>query len=334
MPTWLDFLLACGLFLIGLRLSAFFSGSETGFYRLSVLRLSIDARAGDRPSERLLWFARNPAYFVATCLVGNNVANYLTTAAIGWGLVALFGATTDLLEVAATLMISPIIFLFGELLPKNIYYLAPMSRSQQNIRWFRYFFRAFLPISAPLVQLTRVFERFSGQSHQPTELVLGRSRLVQLMQQGHREGVLTDLQSRLAHGLLQLAPQSVMSSMIPTPRVLGVSESSSQAEILDFARRFGLSAVAVHRADDEQGWFGYAFVAELILNQTGRPIIHSMPVIPYQTSKLEALNRMQLLDASYGVVVRNEEILGIVARNGLVEQIYRPEVGLASRALA
>ena len=38
---------ATALFLIGLRLSAFFSGSETGFYRASFLRLSIEANAGD-----------------------------------------------------------------------------------------------------------------------------------------------------------------------------------------------------------------------------------------------------------------------------------------------
>ena len=81
--TTLLFAGAAGLFFLGLRLSAFFSGCETGFYRASFLRLTIDAQAGDRIAGRLLWFARNPGYFVATTLVGNNVANYLTTFAIG-----------------------------------------------------------------------------------------------------------------------------------------------------------------------------------------------------------------------------------------------------------
>src|SRR6056300_1297885 len=71
------------LFLVGLRLSAFFSGVETGFYRISVLRLNIDSQAGDKVASRLLWFIQNPSRFVATCLVGNNVANYVTTLAVG-----------------------------------------------------------------------------------------------------------------------------------------------------------------------------------------------------------------------------------------------------------
>ena len=66
------------IFILGLWLSAFFSGSETGFYRMSFVRLSIDAHAGDRTAKRILWFVRHPSAFVATTLVGNNVANFLT----------------------------------------------------------------------------------------------------------------------------------------------------------------------------------------------------------------------------------------------------------------
>ena len=35
------------LFLVGVFLSAFFSGSETGFYRATRVRLTMDAMSGD-----------------------------------------------------------------------------------------------------------------------------------------------------------------------------------------------------------------------------------------------------------------------------------------------
>ena len=41
--------IACGLGLVGLLLSALFSGAETGFYRATRLRLVLDAMGGDRP---------------------------------------------------------------------------------------------------------------------------------------------------------------------------------------------------------------------------------------------------------------------------------------------
>ena len=70
------------LLLLGLLLSAFFSGSETGFYRVTRVRLVLDGRDGDFISRRLLWLTNNPSVFVATTLVGNNLANYLTSFAI------------------------------------------------------------------------------------------------------------------------------------------------------------------------------------------------------------------------------------------------------------
>jgi len=128
--TLLFALAAVLLFLVGLALSAFFSGAETGFYRISYVRLSIDAQAGDRIAKRLQWFVHNPGPFVATTLVGNNVANYLTTIAIGMGLAVLSHDRSQPLhwfwQIAATLLLAPVVFLFGELMPKSRYYRAPM----------------------------------------------------------------------------------------------------------------------------------------------------------------------------------------------------------------
>lgn len=317
---------AVGLFLVGLRLSAFFSGAETGFYRLSLPRLSIDARAGEKWAKQLLWFSKNPAYFVATCLIGNNVANYLTTAAIGWGALILFTETTEQIDIAATLLMSPIIFQFGELLPKSVYYLTPVKRLQKDIRWFRYFFRAFIFLSYPLVLITRLFEKLSAQKHQPAEIVLGRSRLVQLMQHGHEEGVLTDVQSRLTNGLLQLAPQVVTSSMTPVARILGMSESATREELLVFAKKIGISGIILHRDGQPDNWYYYSMVSELLSAKRTKSVIREMPVINPKSSKLVALHQLQCEQATYGIVRNSEKIYGIVARNGLIAQIFRPEM--------
>ncbi|MCA9014530.1 MAG: DUF21 domain-containing protein, partial [Planctomycetaceae bacterium] len=110
------------LFAIGMRLSALFSGSETGFYRVSFLRLNIDANHGDLVAKRLCWFAQNPSYFVATTLIGNNLANDLTTIAISIGVAEVFQQSGGSAEIITTILFTPIIFIFGELVPKNLYY--------------------------------------------------------------------------------------------------------------------------------------------------------------------------------------------------------------------
>ena len=80
MSGMLPYLGALALFIACLRLSAFFSGVETGFYRVSYLRVSIDAQSGDPIARRILWFCQNPSDFVITALIGNNVAQYGLTA--------------------------------------------------------------------------------------------------------------------------------------------------------------------------------------------------------------------------------------------------------------
>ena len=71
-----------GLFAAGLALSAFFSGAETGFYRVQRLRLVLDGMSGNWLASGLLALANRPSLYVATTLIGNNVANYMTSLAI------------------------------------------------------------------------------------------------------------------------------------------------------------------------------------------------------------------------------------------------------------
>jgi CBS domain containing-hemolysin-like protein len=311
------------LFLLGLRLSAFFSGSETGFYRASHLRLGIDAHGGDRVAARIMWFVRNPGYFVATTLVGNNVANYLTTLAIGLAAVTLFPENAGWLEIVATLALAPLVFIFGELVPKYLYYRAPTSLLRQGAMWFLFFYRLFLVVSFPLIWITKLFERFGNLEKERRELVLGRSRLVQVLSQGHREGLLSEVQSRLVHGLMHTAAQPVSGSMTPTSRILGLPEDASREEMLDFARRYGVPNVAVKRAGTDSDWYGYLRVVDLAVSR--RPhtaLIRALPRIESSASKLEALLTLREADKAYGAVFSETQIVGIVSERGLVEQLF------------
>lgn len=316
------------LFVLGIRLSAFFSGSETGFYRLSLPRLMIDAQAGQKAARRLLWFAQHPAYFMATTLVGNNVAHYLITCSVSLAVVFLFSSETAWLEIAATLVISPVIFLLGELLPKSVYYRAPWTFLRREIKWLRICFVLFLPATWPLVGVTRLLEKLRPGSEKPLDLVLGRNRLAQVVGHGHREGVLTEAQTRLAAGLLQIAPQPVSASMIPKDRVLGVDNAATREQVLDFARRFGLTLVTIRRADADHEWYAYVRISELVLqNKPLAALLHKMPQIERRASKLEALQLLRAASEVQAAVVDQGRVLGIVNQRGLAEQMFRHETG-------
>ena len=325
MSVSIQLLLGLLLFLLGLRLSAFFSGAETGFYRVGWLRLNIESRAGNRAASRILWFARNPAHFVATTLVGNNVANYVTTLSIGFLAVALPFAHGDWVEIAGTLAMAPVVFLFGELVPKNVYYRAPLMLLLRDSRWFGLFYRAFLPATLPLIWIARLFERFAGENENRPDLVLGRNRLAQVLSQGHQEGLITDLQGRLVNSLLTKSVLSVADSMIPVDRVIGLDETATSAEALQHARQYGLRSIPLRRAGSDDDWNAYVRVVDLTLTSRPLPRLRrEMPVLDSRMTRLEAMLTLRQAGRELGVVKDGERVLGLVSEHGLVQQLFRP----------
>jgi putative hemolysin len=332
MSGMLPYLGALALFLFGLRLTAFFSGAETGFYRASYLRVSIDAQAGDTVAKRILWFCQNPTNFVVTALIGNNVAHYLLTVAVGIIFVELGMSEGMTAEVVATLLIAPFVFTFGELIPKNLYYRAPLRLLRRNVGWFALFYRLFLPLSFPLISLTRVLQRFSRTAANRPGQLLGRARLVQVLSQGHQEGLLLDVQRKLIEGLTHLAGQSVLLSVTPTHRILGLAENAAREDVLSFARRYGLTNVALRRTTSPDSWFAYLRVADVALTQ--RPLAslaREMPIIDSSASKLETLLTLRSQGAAYGVVKSGQRTMGLASDHGLSEQLFREPQSMGAR---
>ena len=325
MPPWLDFLAAVLLLAIGIRLSAFFSGSETGFHRVSYLRLTAAAHDGDPAARRILRFVRNPAEFTATTLVGNTTATLITAAGVVFLARAMSFGDSVWAAVIAALALLPFAYLFGELLPKNLNNRAPFHMLRNGSRWFLLAHRLLLPVSWPLILLSRAVQRGGAADPEaPLALALGRTRLVQVLKRGHAEGLLTDAQSRLVGGLLQTAPLPVIDSAIPLGRILGVDDETPRDGVLDFARRFGVSSVMVRTAGSTDGWYGYVRIADLMVtNWPVSLLTRPMPRVEATASRLEAIQILRQNGAQYGVVYRRDRVVGAVSEHGLVEQLFR-----------
>jgi len=292
---------------------------------MSLPRLMIDAQAGDKTARFLQSLSRRPSQFMAAMLVGNNIANYIITIALGWFVAVLgFGGGMGA-DIAATLCSAPLIFVCGELLPKNLYYRAPLHFLRRDARRLRIVNALLLPASWPLHLLTKLLERLRPAEGPSLDVLLGRNRLAQVMTHGHREGVLTEAQIQLATGLLHIAPQAIVASMIPADRVFGIEAGASREQVLDFARRYGVAQVAVRRPRQPSDWYAYVNVAEAAIeNKSIDACLHALPVIPSTARKLEALQQLRTAGAALGVVRDGERVIGIVNYRGLAEQLFRP----------
>ncbi len=312
------------LFFYGLKLSAFFSGSETGFYRVSTLQLTLEKQRGDAVASRLFYFVTHPERFVATTLVGNNVANYLTTLAIGLVVGALWKNSAGSAEIVATLLLTPAVFIFGELIPKSLYYRSPMLLLRGGAVTFRIFYYLFLPISYPLIVLSRFVSRFGNSDKRPLEVVFGRNRLYGVLEAGEKEGLLTELQRTLAENLMQVADQPVSNSMWPVNTVKGVCETSTVDEVLEFSTRTETAHVLLHAEGKPTEWTSILRVADMIATGLApRLVMEPLPVFDADQPRLEVLSKLSRQYALVGRVERGGRIIGVVHRRALISLLFR-----------
>ena len=325
MLFWIQLTVSVVLFLLGVRLSAFFSGSESGFYRVSFLRLSIDAHAGDKVAKRLMWFVQHPEYFVATTLVGNNIANYVTTLAIGMGAACLVTTAGPVFEIVSTLLFTPVIFVFGEVMPKNLYFRAPTLLLRRGARGFQWCYRGFLPVTVPLVWMTRLVERLTGAKRHQLDLVLGRHRLVQVLNTGHEHGLLTTEQGHLVHGLLHDASRPATELMTPVNRILGEDASASRETLIKFARDFGVTQIPLRRTGTTDDWIGYVSLIDLELGSESSPVTpQPLAVVDHTATRLTALLGIRETSSALGLVKRDGKTIGLLNQRALIERFMRP----------
>ena len=188
------------LMLAGLAGSAMWSGAETGFYCLSRVRLDVRLhRHGDRAAVRVRDELSDPNRLLSTILLGNNLCNYAGTLGLTMllesaGLSA--GATIALQMVVLT----PLLLVFGESLPKEVfrlnadswpYALSPVIRFVRMVATFV----GVLPV---LMALSRLSLRLVGDTGGSIDGVGRRRRLLGLLEESAHAGSISGLQGRLA----------------------------------------------------------------------------------------------------------------------------------------
>lgn len=128
-----------GMLVFLLLCSAFFSSSETGMLSLNRYRLRHRAKEGHRGARRASALLERPDRLLGTILVGNNFVNILASS-IATVLAIKFWGEAGI--AVATIGLTMILLIFGEITPKTLAALRPEAIAY--------------PVSLPLLLLQRV----------------------------------------------------------------------------------------------------------------------------------------------------------------------------------
>lgn len=296
--------LVAAIFMVGLMLSAFFSGTETGFYRVTRVRLAIEALGGDWISRVLLRLANQPTLFVATSLVGNNLANYLVSLSMVMASQKLLPTGGAAVDILGPIVLAPVLFVFGELLPKGIFYDAPNRLLKRCAIPLVIVTILFLPVTILLWFLGRALAILGKTSPQQLRLTLARRELAELITEGHEAGILRPVQQSLAQAMLAVAGQPVKSFALPAGRAVRVTTTMSKSDVLRIAQRHRRTLLPVEDPHQKRQLVGYLRVVDLYLDDSPelpapKPLVTLRDNQPY----LSALRMLSHADDPLGHVV-------------------------------
>jgi CBS domain containing-hemolysin-like protein len=308
--------------LAGILLSALFSGLETGLYTINRVRVVVRANRGERAARRLQQEIRRPNRLLSTLLLGNNMANYMGT----FGVAAILdgmGLTAGWAIVINTGLLIPLLFIFGETLPKDLF------RTHTD-RW-TYGLSAVLTLCRwvftgtgllAVVQLTgRLAGRLIGAG--PEAAATARQRISRLIKEGVGTGVLSESQATLADRALAMRERTVATEMIPWSNVLTlpVAVDARRREALMRDRHF--TRMPVVDATGRVVGILSSIDAVLAPDEPTAGLMSSIMTIPATAPLREALRSMRLGRQAMAVAVdpRTGRPEGLVTLKDLVEPI-------------
>lgn len=128
--------------------SAFFSATETALTCSNRVRIKVKAENGSRTAKLVLKFLDKYDHSLITLLIGNNIVNNIASSlATVVGIMIL--VNEGLASVVSTIVMTLIIFIFGEVFPKNL----AKNNPEKIISLFCYILAIFHIIFYPLMMI-------------------------------------------------------------------------------------------------------------------------------------------------------------------------------------
>ena len=316
--------------IVFLVLSALFSGSEIAYVSANKLKVELKKKRGTKKARIMTDWYDHPADFLSTMLVGNNIAlvafTSLITAPIGYLVVTYLGITGELtLLLANTLMITVIVLIFGEYLPKTLFRLYAddaLYSLAYPIRWLQWLL--YLPSKIMTGVSNAVLQMFFKHPGDELDDVLTRLDLENFVNEsstGDEEP--GGIDTKLFGNALNLKEVRVRDCMIPRNEIVAIDITASIGELEEKFREFKLSRVLVYR-DDVDEILGYVHHHQLLsMPERLEEIVLDIKFLPEVARVTDVLHDTVKEQFSIACVVDEfGGLSGVVTMEDLLEEIF------------
>jgi CBS domain containing-hemolysin-like protein len=308
------------------------AGSETGMYRISRLRLRLGIEKKKLSFVILGKCLHDSSGLLLSMLIATNLAYYLVTSIVTNIFVNKVD-TEHTAELFATLLTAPTLFVFSELIPKNIFFY----RSDFLMPYLSPFLYAFHKALSwcgiiPLLKfISSLLMRLSGLASSSNTAITStqRHQVQAILQDTHEEGILSPVQTDIINRLVGISHISIRSVMIDIDNVQTVDVNSDNTVLLEKLKKYAFSRLPV--TDGQPGnIIGFIDIYETLnsseqftnLQNFIKPILK----VNAKTTVIDMINIMQKDHQKIVLVTKmsragQERSIGIATMKDLVEEL-------------
>ena len=313
-----------------LILSAFFSGMEIAYVSSNKIHIEIEKKQNDLLAKILTRLTRKPSKFIATMLVGNNIALVVYGFYMGDLLVNLLGFSQSdgfLSLLTQTAISTLVILMTAEFLPKVFFQIYANSLLKFFAVPAYLFYVLFSFISDFVIWISdfvlKRFFRTEGDEVQLafTKVELGNYITEQMGKVEDDEDV--DSEILIFQNALEFSEVKSREVMIPRTEIVAVDLSVEPKDLIEIFTKTGLSKILVYNETIDD-IIGYVHSFELFrLPQTIKSILLPVVFVPETMLVKDVLNILIKKRKSISVVIDEYGgTSGMMTVEDIVEELF------------
>ena len=303
-------------------MSAFFSSSETSMMAINRYRLKHLVKEKYKPAKRVTKLLERTDRLLGVILIGNNFTHTLATAI---ATVIAIRVWDDSAVLAVTVLMTIIMIIFAEVMPKTIAAIKPESIAFPA----SYVLKPLSKILSPLVTLVSLISNnitklLGVNAEEPIKDELSSEELKTILQSS---GV-PDRQLQMLVSIFDMDHLSVNDVMIPKNQLIGINISEEMTSILKILRENQYDNLPVYEEtlDNLKGILTLEGAANFLIQEPAKEnlinCLQELKFIPENTPLHTQLLNFQNEKRLVGTVVDEYgDIQGMITRKAILEEI-------------
>lgn len=301
-------------------LSALFSASETAFTSLNRIKIKNEANNGDAKAERVLKLADEYDKLLTTILILNNIVN-IAMASIGTVLFVQiygrYGATI------ATIVITLVVLVFGEISPKSLAKEAPDR-----------FARFVTPLMSVLIKILTpvnyIFSKWKALINRIFKIIdepgITEEEIKTIVEEAEVGGNIEAEQSTLIQNAIEFDELTAEDVLTPRVDMVAIELNSSEEYIAEVFKKTGFSRIPVYEDEldkvlgvlNQKDFHNYILGKDKHISDFVKPVVY----VAGSMKAAELLRKMQAMKTHIAIIVDEYGgTEGLVTMEDIIEQL-------------